>query len=107
MTQSRFVCFARKRVSGLLMSLIGALLAVPALAAGSNMPWEAPLQSILDSIQGPVARIVAVIIIVITGLTFPLGYWSRSVVPTILARTLASLPAPARRLKSLPRELDA
>ena len=45
--------------------------------------------------------------IVITGLTFPLGYWGRSVVPTILARTLASLPAPARRLKSLPRELDA
>src|SRR5271157_3653688 len=45
--------------------------------------------------------------IVITGLSFPLGYWSRSVVPTILARTLASLPAPARRLKSLPRELDA
>jgi type IV secretion system protein VirB2 len=73
MTQSRFVCFARKRVSGLLMSLIGALLAVPALAAGSNMPWEAPLQSILDSIQGPVARIVAVIIIVITGLTLAFG----------------------------------
>ena len=34
----------------------------PALAAGSNMPWEAPLQSILDSIEGPVARIIAVII---------------------------------------------
>ena len=45
--------------------------------------------------------------IVITGLIFPLGYWSRTVFPTILARTLASLPAPARRLKSLPRELDA
>src|SRR5271165_3211801 len=45
--------------------------------------------------------------IAITGLAFPLAYWSRSVVPTILARTLASLPAPARRLKSLPRELDA
>jgi protein tyrosine phosphatase (PTP) superfamily phosphohydrolase (DUF442 family) len=45
--------------------------------------------------------------IVITGLTFPLAYLSRSVVPTILARTLASLPAPARRWKSLPHELDA
>jgi len=45
--------------------------------------------------------------IVITGLTLPLGYLTRSVVPTILARTRASLPAPARRLKSLPRELDA
>ncbi len=44
-----------------------------ALAAGSNMPWEAPLQSILESIQGPVARIIAVIIIIITGLTLAFG----------------------------------
>jgi type IV secretion system protein TrbC len=42
-------------------------------AAGSNMPWEAPLQSILDSIQGPVAKIVAVIIIIVTGLTLAFG----------------------------------
>ncbi len=42
-------------------------------AAGSNMPWEAPLQSILDSIQGPVARIIAVIIIIVTGLTLAFG----------------------------------
>jgi type IV secretion system protein VirB2 len=48
-------------------------LALPAHAAGSNMPWEAPLQSILESIQGPVARIVAVIIIIATGLTLAFG----------------------------------
>jgi type IV secretory pathway VirB2 component (pilin) len=42
-------------------------------AAGSNMPWEAPLTSILESIQGPVARIVAVIIIIITGLSLAFG----------------------------------
>jgi type IV secretion system protein VirB2 len=42
-------------------------------AAGSNMPWEAPLQSILESVQGPVARIVAVIIIITTGLTLAFG----------------------------------
>jgi type IV secretion system protein VirB2 len=47
--------------------------AVPTHAAGSNMPWEAPLQSILESIQGPVARIVAVIIIIATGLTLAFG----------------------------------
>lgn len=45
----------------------------PAHAAGSQMPWEAPLQSILDSVQGPVARIVAVIIIIVTGLTLAFG----------------------------------
>jgi type IV secretion system protein VirB2 len=44
-----------------------------ALAAGSNMPWEAPLQSILDSVQGPVAKIVAVIVIIITGLSLAFG----------------------------------
>ena len=47
--------------------------ALPAHAAGSSMPWEAPLQSILDSIQGPVARIVAVIVIIATGLALAFG----------------------------------
>lgn len=42
-------------------------------AAGSGMPWEAPLTSILESIEGPVARIIAVIIIVTTGLSLAFG----------------------------------
>jgi type IV secretion system protein TrbC len=49
------------------------LLATTAHAAGSSMPWEAPLQSILESIEGPVAKIIAVIIIIITGLTLAFG----------------------------------
>ena len=53
--------------------VILALLAGPAHASGSGMPWEGPLQSILDSIEGPVARVIAVIIIVITGLTMAFG----------------------------------
>ena len=52
---------------------VGLLLAAPALAAGSGMPWEAPLQKVLDSVQGPVAKIVAVIIIITTGLTLAFG----------------------------------
>lgn len=48
-------------------------LAGPAHAAGSGMPWEGPLDQILSSIEGPVARIVAVIIITITGLTLAFG----------------------------------
>jgi type IV secretion system protein TrbC len=47
--------------------------ALPAQAAGSNMPWEAPLQSVLESIQGPVARIIAVIVIIATGLALAFG----------------------------------
>ena len=42
-------------------------------AAGSNMPWEQPLQKVLDSVQGPVAKIIAVIIIITTGLTLAFG----------------------------------
>ena len=42
-------------------------------ASGSSMPWETPLQSILESIQGPVAKIIAVIIIISTGLALAFG----------------------------------
>ena len=42
-------------------------------AAGSGMPWEEPLQQVLESVQGPVAKIVAVIIIITTGLTLAFG----------------------------------
>ena len=44
-----------------------------AYAAGSGMPWEQPLQQVLDSVQGPVAKILAVMIIIITGLTLAFG----------------------------------
>lgn len=49
------------------------LLTAPAHAAGTGMPWEGPLDQILQSIEGPVARIVAVIIITLTGLTLAFG----------------------------------
>jgi len=44
-----------------------------AYAAGSNMPWEQPLNQILQSVEGPVAKILAVIVIVVTGLTLAFG----------------------------------
>ena len=52
---------------------LAVLLPARAVAAGSNMPWEQPLQQILESVQGPVAKIVAVIIIVVTGLSLAFG----------------------------------
>lgn len=69
-------CFRGKnpgRMATLLALIFYSVLAGPAQAAGSDMPWEGPLQSILDSIQGPVVRIVAVIVIAITGLTLAFG----------------------------------
>jgi type IV secretion system protein VirB2 len=70
------VIFARLKARSHLLPL--ALLAAAALsgqarAAGSGMPWEEPLQKVLDSVQGPVAKIVAVIIIITTGLTLAFG----------------------------------
>lgn len=65
---------AHSRLSAILLGGFAALVvATPAHAAGSSMPWEAPLQAILESIQGPVAKIVAVIIIIATGLALAFG----------------------------------
>jgi type IV secretion system protein VirB11 len=52
---------------------IVALASIPAWAAGSNMPWEQPLNQILQSVEGPVAKILAVIIIIVTGLSLAFG----------------------------------
>lgn len=52
---------------------ISLMLAPAAHASGSSMPWEQPLQQILQSIEGPVAKIIAVIIIIVTGLTLAFG----------------------------------
>ncbi|HAO41154.1 MAG TPA: conjugal transfer protein TrbC [Afipia sp.] len=49
------------------------LTSAPAWSAGSNMPWEQPLNQILQSVEGPVAKIVAVIIIIVTGLSLAFG----------------------------------
>jgi type IV secretion system protein VirB2 len=49
------------------------LIAHPAHAAGTNMPWEQPLSQILDSIQGPVAKVMSVIVIILTGLALAFG----------------------------------
>ena len=54
---------------------IGLFLAMTssASASGSGMPWEQPLQQVLESVQGPVAKIVAVMVIITTGLTLAFG----------------------------------
>jgi len=52
---------------------ISLVISSAAYAAGSNMPWEQPLNQILQSVEGPVAKIMAVIIIIVTGLTLAFG----------------------------------
>ena len=63
----------RRLAASVSVAVLGVMTAAPAHASGSSMPWEAPLQSILQSIEGPVAKIVAVIIIITTGLTLAFG----------------------------------
>jgi len=53
--------------------IIVSLFASPAYAAGSGMPWEGPLQSILESIEGPVAQILGSITIIFSGLALGFG----------------------------------
>jgi type IV secretion system protein VirB2 len=71
---SRLLCRLNNCISTLAAAAVIAVLTAPAAhAAGSSMPWEAPLQRILESIEGPVAKIIAVIIIIVTGLTLAFG----------------------------------
>lgn len=64
--------FGRSAVSTATFAIF-CLLSGPAWSAGSNMPWEQPLNQILQSVEGPVAKIVAVIIIIVTGLSLAFG----------------------------------
>jgi type IV secretory pathway VirB2 component (pilin) len=65
---------AHCRVADLVLITSISLAFTPAAhAAGSSMPWETPLNSILESVQGPVAKIISVIIITVTGLTLAFG----------------------------------
>ncbi len=50
---------ALDRLGMLGLTAASLLVAGPAHAAGSNMPWEAPLNQILQSIEGPVASSLA------------------------------------------------
>jgi type IV secretion system protein TrbC len=64
----------RSQKSLLLIALV-LVLTFPVLAhaSGSGMPWESWLQKVLDSISGPVAKIVGAIVIILSGLGMASG----------------------------------
>jgi type IV secretion system protein VirB2 len=65
---------ARRRLADFAVLVALSLAFAPAAyASGSSMPWETPLNAILESVQGPVAKIISVIIITVTGLTLAFG----------------------------------
>ena len=64
----------RRRIAQLALAALAlAASGHAAMAAGSGMPWEAPLQRIVESIEGPVAKVIAVVIIITTGLSLSFG----------------------------------
>jgi type IV secretion system protein VirB2 len=71
--RSTLACPCRSRAAPFAAAVLTILVAAQAQAAGSGMPWEEPLQKVLESVQGPVAKIIAVIIIISTGLTLAFG----------------------------------
>ena len=63
----------RRLTAAASMAVVSMMMAPAAYASGSSMPWETPLNSILQSVQGPVAKIISVIIITVTGLSLAFG----------------------------------
>jgi len=71
---NRRVLRHHRQLTGAIAAVAASMMLAPAAyASGSSMPWEQPLQQILQSIEGPVAKIVAVIIIIATGLGLAFG----------------------------------
>lgn len=52
------------------LTLTALAIAAPAYASGTGMPWEGPIQQVVDSLTGPVARAAGVIAIVLLGIGF-------------------------------------
>jgi len=75
MTRTPAVARRGRRQLALLLApaVLSLIFASAAHASGSSMPWETPLNQILQSVQGPVAKIMSVFIITATGLTLAFG----------------------------------
>jgi len=52
---------------------VGFAEAAGATPSGASMPWDAPLTTLLDNLQGTVARVLVTVAVVITGLLFAFG----------------------------------
>lgn len=79
-------------LSGTVLSVVTFALPNAAYAAGSDMPWEGPLQQIVDSLTGPVAQALGVLAIVALGFAFAFsegGSTLRRVLGLVLGLSIA------------------
>ena len=85
--------------------------ATPAKPTVMSEPVEGGLSSAIEILQTTTGNLSEAwrpaAALFVTGLTFPLAYFGRSVLPVILAKTRASLPGPGPQPKSLPPASDA
>jgi type IV secretory pathway VirB2 component (pilin) len=67
--------YRNERAQAYIAAVAAALVLLPshAFASGTSMPWETPLQNIVDSVTGPVAKGVASLAIVVAGLGMAMG----------------------------------
>ena len=67
--------YRNERAQAYIAAVAAALVLLPshAIASGTSMPWETPLQNIVDSVTGPVAKGVAILAIVVAGLGMAMG----------------------------------
>jgi type IV secretory pathway VirB2 component (pilin) len=67
--------YRNERAQACIAAVVAALVLLPsqAFASGTSMPWETPLQNIVDSVTGPVAKGVAILAIVVAGLGMAMG----------------------------------
>ena len=71
-THKRLAQFIKSKIAIILLFM----LQIPLAQAGqmdASMPWVSPLQKVLASITGPVAKILGTIVIVIAGLGIAYG----------------------------------
>jgi type IV secretion system protein VirB2 len=71
--RARVLTLPARIEAAILAASLSLAFALPALAGttgGTAMPWETPLQTIQDSLSGPVAKAIGIIAIVLTGLGF-------------------------------------
>lgn len=64
-----------------------------AVAGSSSMPWEAPMETIADSIAGPVVKWTAVIIATLFGLAvafLDLSGWKQNAARIVLGLSIAT-----------------
>jgi type IV secretion system protein VirB2 len=73
-------------------AIVALIIPRAAFAAGTNMPWEGPLDQIVQSITGPVAKGLGVLAIVSVGFAFAFsegGSTLRRVLGVVLGLSIA------------------